>query len=235
MRWISFFGVLCFVVAPAFGDACEYTFDVDPGNSSVEVTIQGEGATVTGLDGTFCATIYASDGHIGSSDTFVLCGANIYNTSKGEISVLGGLLTASVDVGDLVLFAFDPNYPSGGIHIGEGGEFSDSSGAHFSAHVIVVVWGLINTTISTSITSEVAHVSGTITTSAEASDTIFLNLNATATSIPIEITALNTTLFLDLDVQIEGTAHASPDPALGGMIALGLGGAGTWLRRRRRG
>ncbi len=241
MRWISVLGVLCFAVVPAFGHVVEYTFNLDPNysRSYIEVTIQGEGSTDMDLAGSFCATINQSDGHIGSSDTFALgcatgSGANITNTTGGEIDVLGGFLTASVGAGDLRLVAFDANYPTGGIHIGEGGEFSHSSGAHIEASVTVVVYGLINTTITTAIASEVVAISGTISTSVYESDTILLNINALAADLPIEVTELATTFYLDLEVHLEGTAHMTPDPVLGGLIALGLGGAGTWLRRRRR-
>ncbi len=37
---------------------------------------------------------------------------------------------------------------------------------------------------------------------------------------------------LNAYIHIEGTAHAVPDPTLGGLVALGVGGAGFWLRRR---
>ena len=54
-------------------------------------------------------------------------------------------------------------------------------------------------------------------------------------SFPYEIgiAELSITLTLDLIVDVTGTAHVVPDPALGGLTALGLGGAGAWLRRRR--
>ncbi len=236
MRWIGILGILCLAVAPALGDACVYTFDVDGGNSDIEVTIQGEGATVMALDGTFDATIYASNGHIGSSDTFVLSSAGVVNTEAGKIGGILGLLTANVGAGDLQLIDFDGTYPEGGIHIGEGGAFSATSGAKVDAYAKVVVTGIFTTTLSTTVTSEVVEISGTISTSVSASDTISITLNMLVGDVPITFTVLGgtTTLFLDLDVHLEGTAHMSPDPALGGLITLGLGGAGTWLRRRRR-
>jgi hypothetical protein len=214
-----------------------YTFYLDPNysRSYIGITITDEGSTDMDLGGALCATIYASDGHIGSSDTFTLgpCCA-IANTTAGKIEGILGLLTANVGVGDLQLIGFCPNEPPIAIHIGEGGEFSDSSGAHVSAYAKVVVTGIFTTTATTTITSEVVHISGTITTSGEESDTILLNLNVFASSIWVFIPAISQSVHLVLDAHIEATAHMTPDPTLGGLIALGLGGAGTWLRRRRR-
>jgi len=235
MRWIGVFGVLCFAAVPAFGHAVLYTFHLDPNYSLsyIDVYIHGEGSAQMSLGGTFEATIYQSDGHIGPSDTFVLGpGCSIGNTEPGEIEILGGWLTATVAVGDLQLLAFDPNYPPGGIHIEEGGTFSHTSGAHVSAYAKVVVTGLFTTTVTTTVTSELVHVEGTISTSVYESDTILLNLNMVVNSIPIHLPT-TTSILMDLEVHLEGTAHMTPDPALGGLVALGLGGAGTWLRRRR--
>jgi hypothetical protein len=232
MRWIGVLGVLCFAVAPAFGDDVAYNFTLT-GNSTVNVEIVGEGDAQMTMGGDIDVTIYASDGHIGNSDTFVLAGANVANTTAGMIEGVLGLLTANVAEGDLELLAFDPNYPPNGIHIGEGGEFSDSSGAHVSAFAKVVVTGLFRTTLSSTIASEVVHIAGTITTSGETSDVITMVIDFTD-SYTVEITFPSTTLDVILQVHIEATAHHAPDPALGGLIALGLGGAGTWLRRRRR-
>ncbi len=231
MKWIGVFGVLCFAAVPAFGDACVYTFDVVDGE--IVITVTDEGSTVLGLGGTFDVTIYESDGHIDSSDTFVLSSSGIYNTTAGEIELAGGYITASVDVGDLELLDFDANYPAGGVHIGEGGTFCHSSGAHISAQVLILLHfpASITTTTLVTVGSEVVHIDGYVTTSAGASDTIEFYLEVLASSITF--TLESNTYHLTLDVTIEGTAHASPDPALGGLVALGLGGAGTWLRRRR--
>jgi len=243
MRWIGVFAVLCFAVVPAFGDAVCYVFDVVYG--SIVVTVQDDGWTIMPLEGSFCVNIYETNGHIGSSDTFVLGCPNmpncvdIYNSEPGEIEILGGYMTANVAAGSLRLIGFCPNEPPIPVHIGAGGEFSDSSGAHVSAYVRVNLHYPNTETewVTTTITSEVVHISGTITTSAEASETITMNLNMVVGDIPITFTVIGitTTIYLDLEATLEGTAHASPDPALGGLIALGLGGAGTWLRRRRRG
>ncbi len=226
MRSIAVLGVLCFAVVPVFGDAVAYTFDVV--NSSAEATIVGEGSTTVTLDGTFGATVYASDGHIGSSDTIVLTSADVTNTTAGKISGIMGLLTANVGVGDIGLTDFVEG-ETDALHIGEGGAFEGDVAV--AAYGKLVVTGFFRTTVSTSTTDEV-YVEGTITTSGETSDTITLELDF-ADSFTVEITLLSTTVDVILDVHLEGTAHHTPDPALGGLVALGLGGAGTWLRRRR--
>jgi MYXO-CTERM domain-containing protein len=71
-----------------------------------------------------------------------------------------------------------------------------------------------------------------ITTSANVSDIATASI---AINFPYEIgiADISITLTLDLIVNVTGTAHVAPDPALGGLTALGLGGAGAWLRRRR--
>jgi len=230
MRWIGVFGVLCVAVAPAFADEYEYTFGLT-GNSKAAVTIVGEGSTEVALAGTFDATIYASDCHIGSTDTFVLTDAAVVNTTAGKISGVLGLLTANVAAGDLQLIGFCEDPPV--VHIGAGGEFSDSSGACVSAFAKVVVTGIFHTTLSTTITSELVHIEGTVTTSGGASDVITFVIKFTDT-YSVELTFPSTTLDVILEIELEGTAHITPDPTLGGLIALGLGGAGTWLRRRRR-
>ncbi len=226
MRSIAVLGVLCLAVVPVFGDAVVYTFDVV--NSSAQATIVGEGSTTLTLGGTFGATVYASNGHIGSSDTLVMSSADVTNTTSGKISGILGLLTANVYTGSVGLTDFieDANYA---LHIESGGGFEGN--VLGQAYGTLVVTGLFRTTVSTSATDEV-YVEGTITTSGETSDTITLELDF-ADSFTVEVTLIGTTVDVILDIHLEGTAHHTPDPALGGLIALGLGGAGTWLRRRR--
>ncbi len=232
MRSIGVLGVLCFAVVPAFGDAVEYTFDVIRRNSDIVLSFQSSGSTIMSTNGTFTATIYQSDGHIGSSDTLLPTGLDIANTETGELTLLG-VVTASLDLGSLRLTDFieDANYPG---HIGEGGTFT--AYAAIAGELTMYMSGLATQTVTTTISGgELLEIDGTITTSGETSDTITVTLDFVAGSIPVQITVLTvtTTIYMDLDVHLEATAHHAPDPSLGGLVALGLGGAGTWLRRRR--
>ncbi len=230
MRWIGVLGVLCCAALPAVGDPVDYTFDVIRQNSDIVLTVQDFGSTIMSTNGTFTATIYQSDGHIGSTDTFLLTGLGIANTETGTVSSTA--LTASLGLGDLRLtdFVEDANYPA---HIGEGGTFTVYAGV--AAEVTVLLTGLVTSTVTGTTSGGVpVEIDGTITTSAEHSDTITMTLDFVVSSIPALIPAFSFTAYLDLDVHLEATAHQVPDPTLGGLIALGLGGAGTWLRRRRR-
>ena len=60
-----------------------------------------------------------------------------------------------------------------------------------------------------------------------------LTLTSVVVGYAVGIPDISMTITLDLIFSVEGTAHVVPDPALGGLTALGLGGAGAWLRRRR--
>ncbi len=234
MRWIGVFGFLCLAVVPALGSAVDYTFDVISSNSDIVLTSQAGGSTTMSTDGTFTVCVNQSDGHIGVSDILLLKGLDIANAEGGELGFLSSLITASIDVGSLRLtdFVEDANYTPA--HIGEGGTFSTQAGV--AAELSLVLSGIVTGTVTGATTGGVpVEIDGTITTSAEHSDTITMTLDFTVSSIPVSFQLLmgTTTIYMDLDVHLEGTAHQTPDPMLGGLIALGLGGAGTWLRRRR--
>jgi hypothetical protein len=98
----------------------------------------------------------------------------------------------------------------------------------------VFVTGLTTTTFST---KTWAHTHfpfyAKFTTSAPQSEVVNAWLFGTY-GYMIGISDIGLTVTLDMILDIQGTAHAAPDPALGGLAALGLGGAGAWLRRRRR-
>ncbi len=234
IRSIGVLGVLCLAVLPAFGDPVDYTFDVIRKDSDIVLTFQAGGSTIMSANGTFTATIYQSDGHIGSSDTLLLTGLDIANTETGTATTGLGLLTGNLDLGDLRLtdFVEDANYPA---HIGEGGTFTVYAGV--AAEMTILLTGIAYTTVTGATSgSELLEIDGTITTSGETSDTITVTLDFVVSSVPVQIPFANApvTTYVDLDVHLEATAHHTPDPALGGLVALALGGAGAWLRRRRR-
>ncbi len=234
-RSISVLGVLCLAVAPSLGDPVDYTFDAISSNSNIVLAIQGFGSTIMSTSGTFTATIYQSDGHIGSSDTLLLTGLGIANAETGQAPLTTLLLTANIDEGDIRLTDFieDANYPA---HIGEGGTFTAYAGV--AAELTLHITGFQTETVTgATAAGELLEIDGTITTSGETSDTITVTLDFVVSSVPVQLTVftVTTTFYVDLDVHLEATAHHTPDPSLGGLVALGLGGAGAWLRRRRRG
>jgi hypothetical protein len=203
----------------------DYTFDVTAGQLTLEIV--GVGSTATGMSGTFGMTLYQSDGHIGESDSFVLGAAALTNTDHAKLSI-AGLATANVLPGSAQFLEFIQPDAS---HIGAGGVSTVMTDAFLNATVLVS--GALKTTFLTSTNAGILlPLDVAITTSANVSDIATASI---AINFPYEIgiADISITLTLDLIVNVTGTAHVAPDPALGGLTALGLGGAGAWLRRRR--
>ena len=225
MRLACALGVLCLVAAPAMAGPVTYTFDVAAGGIVFqEVNL---GSTSAGIAGSFAITIYQSDCHIGESDTFILENASLTNTGDLKLNV-GGLATASVLASSARFVDFAPVGP---VHIGPGGIATTE--ADIYVEVTAVVSGAFNTTFSTKTWAGIPLPFELIfNTSAMRSDVMSVNLGL-AFPYEIGVPDLSLTLTLDLIVDVLGTAHVVPDPAFGGLTALGLGAAGAWLRRRR--
>jgi len=215
------------VAASASADPVVYTFDVTAGEMTW--AIQGMGITTSGMTGTFSVTIYQSDGHIGESDTFVLGGAWLANTDAMQLGT-PGTLAANVGPGSARLLDFMPDGPD---HIGPGGAATVDTDIAFEATVLVT--GLYDTTYATSTSAGMLlPVDLTFSTSAAGSDVVTASLRlGDDYGFIIGIPELSMTITLDLMIDVVGTAHVVPDPAIGGMSALGLAGACAWLRRRR--
>jgi len=230
MRLLGVLGVLCLAATPVMGAAMDLDFDVVAGSLTIDTSPDGIASPdpVTALvDGTFGMVIYASDGHIGESDTFILTGSHMGNSEGLELSLMG-LATAKVASGSAVFKDFAAVVPG---HIGPGGVGVLETDAYLE--LVVVVSGLLNTTLDTRMwAGEPLPYAITITTSGVGTDIVTVNIHGTF-GFEIGVTAITQTLTLDLIVDIVGTAHVVPDPALGGFTALGLAGAGAWLRRRR--
>ena len=225
MRLIGVLGVLCFAAAPAVAGPVTYTFDVTAG--SMILALEGAGSTHTGMAGDFVVTIYQSDCHIGESDTFILDGCFLYNTDQAALSI-AGLATANIQVMSARLTDFMQPDPG---HIGPGGMGLAMTDAYLEATVLVT--GAFSTTFETATSAGILlPLDMIITTSAYRSDIIVAGLNLVF-GYAVGIPDISMTITLDLIFMVEGTAHVVPDPALGGLTALGLGGAGAWLRRRR--
>ncbi len=229
MSPVAFVGVLCVVVAPALGDPVTYTFDVISGSISLDATPGGlitPDPVTVGQDGTFCLTVYQSDGHIGESDTLVLSDCDVYNTELLEVH-LQNMLTVHVYPGSAHILDFAPAAAG---HLGPGGQASVSTDVYVDAFVIIT--GLMDSWLMTrSWAGEASDWTVTLTTSASQSDTLQASLHGTF-GYEYGSTGIGETLTFDLTLDIVGTVHMVPDPALGGLTALGLSLSGVWLRRR---
>ena len=227
MRLAGTLGVLCFAVAPAFGAAETYTFQVTSGTLTVDTSpddIAVPDPVTVSMGGTFGMVIYqASDTAVGTSDTFVLGGSNMSNTELVELSLLG-VATARISPGNAIFGDFAMVEPG---HVGDPNIETD-----VYLEIVAIVTGLLNTTLDTNMWAEKILPFQVTVPPTAGSQTLTVNIHGTF-GFEIGVTAITQTLTLDLIVDIVGTAHVAPDPALGGLTALGLGGAGAWLRRRR--
>jgi hypothetical protein len=222
MRSLGILGVLCFVAVPAFAAPVLYTFNSTAGG--VVLNVQGQGSTASGLAGTFTMAIDAGNGHIGAGDTFVLGAAGLTNTGTLKLG-LAGIATATLAPGGAKFLSFAQAAP------GVVPTSVVNSDVYLSATIFVT--GLTSTTFkATTWAGTLLPFTVNVSTSAAQSDIIYSSIAGTF-GYAVGITDVALTLTLDLVINIEGTAHAIPDPALGGLTALGLGGAGAWLRRRR--
>jgi hypothetical protein len=228
-------GILCIVGAVAFAGPATYTIDVTEGQLTWQVT--GGGSTTGGLTGTFAVTIDPGDGHIGESDTFILEEANLSNPDHLQL-VIAGLATTHLypygthlDDPSSLGFALLDFAPVGPGHIGPGGQGTVDADAY--AEVGLYVSGAFDETVY------IAQWVGVprpfvlnVSTSVAQSDVLTASLAGTY-SWSLLVPDLELALTYDFIIDVAGTAHAVPDPSLGGLIALGLGGGGAWLRARR--
>jgi len=231
MRFASAAVVLCVVAAPTFADAVTYTFDVTSGSMLLDMSPDGvmsPDPASSGIGGTFAVTIYQSNGHIGESDTFMLQDAGLYNTDLISVSIMS-IATAHVYPGSAQFLDFAPDGPD---HIGPGGVAAVETDVFVD--IAVTVEGTIGSSgfWTSGWAGRLLPFDMSFTTSQSESDVLVVTVGGTF-SYEIGVTAVSQTLTLDLIVNAVGTAHVVPDPALGGLSALGLIGGGAWLRRRR--
>jgi hypothetical protein len=200
------------------GAAVTYTFNTTAGG--VVLNLAGQGSTSGGMAGTFAITIDDVAG------TFLLENAGIVNTSTLKLS-LAGLATATLNSVSARFLDFAP----AGAGTITGGPVVSPTDVYLE--VTAFVTGLLTTTLQTQIwANSLLPFTMTINGLGGSSSIITAVLGGTF-GYQIGVTDVSLTLTLDLILNIEGTAHVVPDPALGGLTALGLGGAGAWLRRRR--
>jgi hypothetical protein len=217
---------LCFAAAPVMAGPVTYTFDVVYGGLIIDLI--GVGSTGSGLAGTFAITIYQTDCHIGESDAFIVEDAFLYNTDAVKLGI-GGIATANVAEISARFVDFMPDPVVG--HIPPGGMVPVPTDV--AVEVTAIVTGAFVTTFQTATSAGMPlPLELWFMTSVERSDIIEVGI-LFAYGWEIGIPDIAMTITLDLIVDAIGTAHVVPDPALGGLTALGLGGAGAWLRRRR--
>jgi hypothetical protein len=224
MRLLGILGVLCLVATPVLGNAVTYTFQTTAG--SIGLNIAGQGSTAAGLTGTWSVVINQSNGHIGQSDTFTLGHANLLNTGTMKLS-LAGLATATLQVQSARFLDFGaaPGHIAGSM-------IPSLAPTDVYVEATVFVTGLTTTTFSTKTWAKtLLPFLAAFQTSTHESD-IFIGMVSGVFGYEVGISDIGLTITLDLIVNVEGTAHAVPDPALGGLTAMGLAGAGAWLRRR---
>ncbi len=183
------------------------------------------GSTTSELEGTFSVVFPPDGGGIGESDTFTLGDCYLTNTDMMQLA-LGGLATVAAQPGSIRFLDFAQSGPG---HIGPGGSAQVDTDVYVEA-----TFGLTGSTTTTFTTAtwagQLLPFDLSFTTTVTQSDTMIATLSGTF-SYEIGLAGQSQTITLDLILSAEGTAHVVPDPGLGGLVALGVGAAGAWLRR----
>jgi len=232
MRLLGVLGVLCVLVVPATAGTIDLTeFTVTNGTLTIDTTpdeIASPDPAVVSLGGTFSAAIDSSDMHLDASDTVLLGACALSNTELVTLT-LASVATALIQPGDVKFTEFLQPTPA---HMDATGAGVIQSDAAFEALIVVDGMGITFSTATSAgelldFTFTVSPVSQVL----QGSNIVTMNLGGTFV-YEIEVSEINATLTLDLVIDVTGTAHVVPDPAFGGLTALGLAGAGAWLRRR---
>jgi hypothetical protein len=205
-------------------------FDVISGGMQITIAPPGVGAPPTissGLAGSFDLTISgAMSGHIMTSDMVTVDDVDVANVTTMKTTLIG-VATANILPGSARFTDFTTTVPG---HLMGG--FAMPTGSSYLETTILVVGAMVTTFSTGNWRPSPATVVTIIpSSSAIASDIITVVLDY-GYGWEIGISDIAATLTLDFVVQLVGTAHV-PEPALGSLVALGLGGAGAWLRRRR--
>ncbi|MBN1347263.1 MAG: hypothetical protein JXQ73_31525 [Phycisphaerae bacterium] len=233
MKLASIGFVLCLFSASALGGMDTYQFDVTSGTLTLDVipnNIVSPDPAIVPLGGTFSIDIEGTgeDAHIAVSNSFALNDLGLGNTSQIQL-VLSGLATLTIPAGKLEFISFAPEGPG---HIGTGGAATVNTDVLMRISDATILGGLGSSPYSTSQwAGELIPISLTFSTSVSRSDTIQVAMSGTW-SYETAISDISQTLTLDMIIDVVGTAHV-PDPALGGLVGLGVSGGLAWLRRRR--
>lgn len=225
MKAFNVLAIALLAGTPAIVEGTSYTFDVTSG--SVVLGIPGDASTSGGLSGHFAVTMYDTDAHVGESDTFVLDGAALSNSTYMKLSI-GPIARMNLYPGDVRVLDFLPSGPG---HIGPGGLSVVETDVYLEATALVT--GAFMTTLTTAAwQGELRPYEMSFTTTASASDILTATLSGTYSWVN-PMPDIGVTITFDFIISVEGTAHVVPDPSLVGVTTLGVAGAAGWLRRRR--
>jgi hypothetical protein len=203
-----------------------YTFDLTRGNLGIAF---GMTPNWYEFDGTFAAVIESDDGHIGESDWVTPTDCSIVSTEDITF-LLMGTTTVTIAAGNAGLLDFAPEPASRSAHIGPGGVGELTTDAYVGA--IMVLTGSIEDTYTfLGWAGQDVVLDMTVSTSVAGSDILTIGLSGWFTYV-LDIPEVGHTFDMYVLVDIEGTAHVVPEPALAGLTSLGVGAAGVWLRRR---
>ncbi len=226
MKLLSGVLVVCLFTVPSLGTPVVYTFSATGG--SVLMNVVGNSSSSSPATGTFAVIIEAgSDDHIGQSDTFLLEDAALTNTRKLDFNLAGLTRGSNVPAGGIRFLDFAPSGPG---HIGAGGAATIETDVF--AEVTIMWTGLFSSTFTTSAwAGSLLPCNLSFSTSVGSSDVLTASLTG-AYRVYWPAGGADVITF-DFILNVQGTAHVVPDPSLSGLIGLGLGGTGFWLRRRR--
>jgi len=233
MRPLTVFGAVCLVVSITMAYPVTYTFEITHGSLGIDILPDGlltPDPVEVPVGGTFTMTINTSDNQIGEGDSFVLQNANIRNTEQVVLNItpfLGGG-TATFPVGSAGVLGFNPVAPG---QMPAGGAATIDTDVYVQGQVIVAGNPMANGTYSAS-----QWLNETFT------------IDVTFNPIPVQVGqpfnvtlggTFSYTVYIpdinggpELGQTLEVEARMIPEPALGGIIAMGVGGAGMRLRRR---
>ncbi len=217
--------LLCCVVgllsSVVWATPTHYTFDAVSGQ--VTLTIPGYAAKTSAVDGTYAIAIEQQDGHFGTGDTFLPEESGLFNTQTMSW-YFAGLTTATISPGSLRFLDFAPT---------GSGRIADDLvvDSDMYAEVTITHTLLMPPFTAKQWAGQIVPITYAFSTSAANSGTISSSFNE-AFRYVMGVSDLGLTITIDIALSVQGTAHAVPDPSLGGLVALGLGGAGAWLRRR---
>jgi hypothetical protein len=235
MKPIRLLSVVCLVASMAIGYPVTYTFEITHGSLTIDVSPDGlltPDPVEVAVGGTFAMTINTSNNQIGEGGSFIVQNANIRNTEQVVLSIaswMGGG-TATVPVGSAGVLGFNPVTPG---QIPAGGAATIETDVYVQGQVIISGNPLGSGTYSTSQWLNEAY-----------SVDVTFNPIPVQVGQPFNVTLGGTfgyTIYIpdigggpELGQTLDVEARMIPEPALGGIIAMGVGGAGTWLRRRVR-
>jgi hypothetical protein len=229
MRAASVLCVLYATSVPALGEAVTYVYEVTDGTLTLDVEPNGLIAPDPVdmlLGGTFAVTIYDDNGTVGESDTFVLADADLYNAEELVVDLyFGGTGTITAPVGNLYISDF--SVVTAG-HIGSDDTGSTDTDVYGGGSIYIDLpwwssWGSDETWSEETETWNLAFgivdgVPWTVTVDG-------------AFTYEYSIPDLGAAPGMGQGVAFE--AILIPEPTVLGLAALGLGGAGAWLRRQR--